>query len=156
MRRLGACLAALALLAAPPCLAQTASGSADPLGAADTLFQTGHFDEAATQYRGIVAKTPEDYPAVLKLGQIALLAKLEEDKAETGAGGGGTLKTVPYTVRRLSFGRVAEKNVPGLYDGPFPWEHMFGFSLAGMVGHDFFAPYAVTFDFRHMAIILTR
>ena len=29
------------------------------------------------------------------------------------------------------------KNVQGLYDGPFPWENMFGFHLAGMVGHDF-------------------
>ena len=37
--------------------------------------------------------------------------------------------------------------MPGLYDGPFPWENIFGFYLAGMVGHDFFKPYAVTFDF---------
>lgn len=81
---------------------------------------------------------------------------LDEDKAETGAGGGGTLKIVPYTVRHLSFGAVKEENVPGLYDGPFPWENLFGFHLAGMVGHDFFKPYAVTFDFEHMKIILTR
>ena len=80
--------------------------------------------------------------------------KLEEDKASAGAGGGGTLKIVPYVVRRLSFGQVQEENVPGLYDGPFPWENMFGFHLAGMVGHDFFKPYAVTFDFENMKIVL--
>jgi hypothetical protein len=80
--------------------------------------------------------------------------KLEEDKASAGAGGGGTLKIVPYVVRRLSFGQVQEENVPGLYDGPFPWENMFGFHLAGMVGHDFFKPYAVTFDFENMKIFL--
>jgi hypothetical protein len=33
-------------------------------------------------------------------------SKLEEDKAYEGAGGGGKLKIVPYTVRQLSFGDV--------------------------------------------------
>jgi tetratricopeptide (TPR) repeat protein len=80
--------------------------------------------------------------------------KLEEDKAYEGAGGGGKLKLVPYTVRQLSFGDVQESNVPGIYDGPFPWENTFGFHLAGMVGHDFFKPYAVTFDFETMQIFL--
>jgi len=82
--------------------------------------------------------------------------KLEEDKAVEGTGGGGTLKIVPYTVRQLSFGDIKRENVPGLYDGPFPWENMFGFHLAGMVGHDFFKPYAVTFDFQNMQIFLQR
>jgi hypothetical protein len=80
--------------------------------------------------------------------------KLEEDKASEGAGGGGKLKIVPYTVRQLSFGGIQEDDVAGLYDGPFPWEHTFGFYLAGMVGHDFFKPYAVTFDFKNMQIFL--
>ena len=74
--------------------------------------------------------------------------KLEEDKASAGAGGGGKLKIVPYVVHRLSFGQVQEENVAGLYDGPFPWENLFGFHLAGMVGHDFFKPYAVTLCWR--------
>ena len=82
--------------------------------------------------------------------------KLEEDKAYEGAGGGGNLKIVPYTVARLSFGDIQENNVAGLYDGPFPWETMFGFHLAGMVGHDFFKPYAVTFDFAGMKILLSK
>jgi Aspartyl protease/Tetratricopeptide repeat len=80
--------------------------------------------------------------------------KLEEDRAYEGAGGGGKLKIVPYTVRRLSFGDIQEDNVAGLYDGPFPWENTFGFHLAGMVGHDFFKPYAVTFEFDTMQIFL--
>ena len=80
--------------------------------------------------------------------------KLEEDKASSGAGGGGTLRIVPYVVHRLSFGQLQEDNVPGLYDGPFPWENLFGFHLAGMVGHDFFKPRAVTFDFQNMKIFL--
>jgi len=80
--------------------------------------------------------------------------KLQENKASEGAGGGGNLKIVPYTVHQLSFADITEENVPGLYDGPFPWENMFGFHLAGMVGHDFFKPYAVTFDFQNMQIFL--
>lgn len=80
--------------------------------------------------------------------------KLEESKATEGAGGGGTLKIVPYTVHQLSFGDIKQENVPGLYDGPFPWEKMFGFHLAGMIGHDFLKPYAVTFDFQNMQIFL--
>jgi hypothetical protein len=80
--------------------------------------------------------------------------KLDESKASEGAGGGGKLKIVPYTVHQLSFGDIKEENVRGLYDGPFPWENMFGFHLAGMVGHDFFKPYAVTFDFQNMQILL--
>ena len=82
--------------------------------------------------------------------------KLEENKASKGAGGGGKLKIVPYTVHQLSFGVIKENNVPGLYDGPFSWENMFGFHLAGMVGHDFFKSYAVTFDFENMQIIYSK
>jgi Aspartyl protease/Tetratricopeptide repeat len=80
--------------------------------------------------------------------------KLDEDKATEGAGGGGKLRIVPYTVHHLSFGDIKEENVPGLYDGPFPWENSFGFHLAGMIGHDFLRPYAVTFDFKNMQIFL--
>lgn len=88
--------------------------------------------------------------SVLKEAKI----ELEKDKATQGAGGAGQLTTVPYVVRRLSFGSVQETNVPGLYDGPFPWEELFGFHLAGMVGHDFFKRFAVTFDFEKMRILL--
>jgi hypothetical protein len=95
--------------------------------------------------------------AGVKLAQSVIDAAgiaLEEDKATEGAGGGGTLKTVPYVVSELAFGDAEQQNVPGLYDGPFPWEGMFGFHLAGMVGHDFFKRYAVTLDFESMQIFL--
>jgi hypothetical protein len=67
---------------------------------------------------------------------------------------GFPLKVVPYTVRQLSFGGIQEDTIPGLYDGPFPWEYTFSFHLAGMVRHEFFTPYAVTFDFKNMQIFL--
>jgi hypothetical protein len=100
---------------------------------------------------GLVGAGVKLAESVIKEARI----KLEENKAFEGAGGGGgKLKIVPYTVHQLSFGDIKEENVPGLYDGPFPWENMFGFHLAGMVGHDFFKPYAVTFEFDNMQIFL--
>jgi predicted aspartyl protease/Tfp pilus assembly protein PilF len=96
--------------------------------------------------------------AGVKLAEPVIKAagiKLEEDKASEGAGAAGTLKVVPYTVRQLSFGDMREDDVAGVYDGPFPWENTFGFHLAGMVGHDFVKPFAVTFDFETMRIFLT-
>jgi tetratricopeptide (TPR) repeat protein len=79
--------------------------------------------------------------------------KLDESKATEGQGGGGALKTIPYTVNQFSVGDITEHNVAGLYDGPFPWENAFGFRLGGMFGNDFLKPYAVTFDFIGMRII---
>jgi hypothetical protein len=114
-------------------------------GRVDTLSPTLLFVDTGLAGAGV--KLAE---SVIKEAGI----KLEEDKAYEGAGGGGKLRIVPYTVRQLSFGDVQESNVPGLYDGPFPWEYTFGFNLAGMVGHDFFKRYAVTFDFQKMRIFL--
>jgi hypothetical protein len=93
--------------------------------------------------------------AGVKLGETMLKnanSQLEYDKQETGAGGGGTLTIVPYTVQSVTFGKVHQANVAGLYDGPFPWENLFGFYLAGMVGGDYGLPYAITFDFDKMRL----
>ena len=78
---------------------------------------------------------------------------LDESKATEGQGGGGMLKIIPYTVTQFTVGEITQQNVPGLYDGPFPWENEFGFHLAGMFGNDFLKHYAVTFDFTNMRII---
>ena len=79
---------------------------------------------------------------------------LEEGKATTGEGGGGKLRIVPYVVSQFSLGPVKRENVPGLFDGSFPWESGWGFHVDGMVGHEFLKHYAVTFDFTNMQIIL--
>jgi hypothetical protein len=97
--------------------------------------------------------------AEVKLGEAAIKAaaiKLDQSKASQGAGGGGNLKIVPYSVKHVSFGDIKEENVEGLYDGLFPWEHRFGFYLAGMIGHDFLKKYAVTLDFDNMRVLLQK
>ena len=99
---------------------------------------------------GLVGAGTKLAESVIKAAGI----KLEQDRATTGAGGGGTLRIVPYVVKRVSLGKVLEENVQGVFDGPFPWENSFGFFLAGMVGHEFLRPYAVTFDFENMEIFL--
>jgi tetratricopeptide (TPR) repeat protein len=168
------CIALAAIIAPGSFSGQTTpQPSQSEIGSADRLFQAGKFADAGKLYSQIATQNPKDYSATLQLGRIALLAnrlddaqkwlekaialkpgdKLEENKASKGAVGGGKLKIVPYTVHQLSFGVIKENNVPGLYDGPFSWENMFGFHLAGMVGHDFFKSYAVTFDFENMQII---
>ena len=95
--------------------------------------------------------------AGVKLAEPVIKAGGNQARGRQGVrrrGAGGMLKIVPYTVRQLSFGDLREDDVAGLYDGPFPWENTFGFHLAGMVGHDFFKPFAVTFDFETMRIFL--
>jgi hypothetical protein len=97
--------------------------------------------------------------AGVKLGEIMLKnanIQLDYANAQTGAGAGGILQTVPYTVDRVALGSVVENKVAGLYDGPFPWENLFGFYLAGMVGHEFFRPYALTFDFDTMRLLMAK
>ena len=91
-------------------------------------------------------------PSVIQQAGI----KLDQKQASPGAGGGGSFTTVPYLIQELSFGDIRETKVSGIFDGPYPWEHSLGFYLAGSVGHDFFQPYAVTFDFSNMLITLTQ
>jgi hypothetical protein len=98
-----------------------------------------------------------DYPRgelVLRRKSAKSLEQFAAAQSLRRGGGAGKLKIVPYVVHRLSCGPMQEDNVPGLYDGPFPWENLFGFQLAGMVGHDFLKRYAVTFDFSTTHIFL--
>jgi len=82
--------------------------------------------------------------------------KLLESQASEGVGGGGKFRTVPFVVDELTFGEAREKNVPGSFSGPFRLEDSFGFHIGGLISHAFFRPYAVTFDFNGMRILLKR
>jgi len=95
--------------------------------------------------------------AGVKLAESAIKAAgitLERGKAEAGLGGGGHLITIPYSVTSFSLGEVTEKNVSGIYDGPFPWENAWGFHVDGMAGNDFLKAHALTLDFVGMRLIL--
>lgn len=55
----------------------------------------------------------------------------------------------------VSLGPVRRTNVPGVYDGGIaPLKHQFGFAVGSVIGHDFFRPFALTFDFQRMLLIV--
>lgn len=77
--------------------------------------------------------------------------------AGEGIGGGGRVRVVPFRIDSLRLGPVTRVGLTGLY-GPFPesLEYRHGFRIGGLISHAFFRPYAVTFDFAAMQIVLER
>jgi predicted aspartyl protease len=90
--------------------------------------------------------------SALKEGGIKLL----EDQAAEAIGGGGKVKSIPFKLRELSLGGASEQDVRGWFDGVLPMEHTHGFRIAGIISHSFFRPYALTFDFSGMRLILKQ
>jgi hypothetical protein len=74
-----------------------------------------------------------------------------------GIGGGGNVSVVPFVVQKLSLGEAVEKNITGFY-GPFPpqLELREGFRIGGIISHQFFRSYSVTFDFEGMRLFLRK
>jgi hypothetical protein len=67
------CLLAV-LVASCAASAQPTEPTPSPMASADRLFEAGEFAEAREQYARIVAEHPDDYPATLGLGRVALLS----------------------------------------------------------------------------------
>lgn len=72
-----------------------------------------------------------------------------------GVGGGGPVTVTPFTVKELSLGSAKQSNVPSFF-GAFPEETEYGrgFRIGGIISHAFFRPYALTFDFERMQLLL--
>ena len=83
--------------------------------------------------------------------------KLAIGAETTGTGGGGAVKMVPFNLEELSLGQAKERDLIGVF-GPFPasLELKNGFRIGGLISHQFFRPYSVTFDFDGMRIFLKR
>jgi hypothetical protein len=90
--------------------------------------------------------------STLKEGGI----RLQETQAGEGIGGGGRVKVVPFVVEELTLGKVREQNVRGIFSGAFPLENAFEFRIGGIISHGFFRPYALTFDFKSMRLVLKK
>jgi len=69
----------------------------------------------------------------------------------------GQSAAVPITIGSLSLGTLTRENLSALY-GPFPpsLESSTGVHIGGIVSHAFFRPYAITFDFVHMKLVVRR
>ncbi|MEQ4725710.1 aspartyl protease family protein [Nonomuraea sp. B19D2] len=61
----------------------------------------------------------------------------------------------PVTVGTVTLGTAVRRELPGLV-GAFPewFESGFGFRIGGLPTHEFFKPYALTFDFARMQLLL--
>ncbi|MBV8516240.1 MAG: aspartyl protease family protein [Acidobacteria bacterium] len=85
-------------------------------------------------------------------------AGLVPDGAQVeGVGGGGKLTVTPFTVPDVSLGSIHVKNVAA-FAGAFPpsLETSETIRIGGLVSHDFFRNFAVTFDFDRMRMIVER
>lgn len=81
---------------------------------------------------------------------------LDSDQAEKATGAGGGFTMTPFKINEFALGDAKETNGTGTFEGVFPWENTYGFFLAGMTGQDFFKPYAMTFDYVGMKILLRK
>ena len=62
-----------------------------------------------------------------------------------------------FPIAQLSLGSLEEKNISGIY-GAFPpgLENGLGVHVGGIISHEYFLPYAVTFDFVRMKIAIRK
>ncbi|HUT80109.1 MAG TPA: aspartyl protease family protein [Candidatus Bathyarchaeia archaeon] len=81
---------------------------------------------------------------------------LDESKSFEGIGGGGKVKAIPFVIDKLAFGDAVERNINGVFAGSFPLEEKLGFKVGGIISHQFFRNYALTFDFIKMRFILIK
>ena len=82
--------------------------------------------------------------------------KLDEENAFEGIGGGGKVVAIPFVVEELAFGDAIEKNINGVFTERFPIEYSVGFRIGGIISHQFFRTYSLTFDFIKMRFILIK
>lgn len=80
-------------------------------------------------------------------------------KAHEGVGGGGKVKEASIVLEQLTLGEgpneIVEHNVPGVVMEQQPvLGDQFGFEISGIISHQFFRNYSLTFDFQHMRMIL--
>ncbi|HNQ21535.1 MAG TPA: aspartyl protease family protein [Phycisphaerae bacterium] len=73
-----------------------------------------------------------------------------------GMGGGGPVTVTPFKIERLSFGAATASGITGFFGGfPPASEYDKGFRVGGIISHEFFKRFALTFDFEKMRFLLT-
>lgn len=70
-----------------------------------------------------------------------------------GVGGAGPTQTKWFMVDSLSMGTVTARGIRGVV-GMLAFRQSFGFDGGGIISHQFFRPYALTFDFDAMKLYL--
>ena len=86
---------------------------------------------------------------------------MDWSKAAMGMGGGGMTMGLGVFVDKVTLGTgsgaVTRRNINGVVfkNDISLFNNALGFKVAGLISHEFFRPYAVTFDFVNMNIIIT-
>jgi hypothetical protein len=81
------------------------------------------------------------------------------DEEAQGISGGGKLNIKPIVADKVTLGQITEKNVRGLYGGLHTndeYRTSTGFRIVGIISHDFFRSYRLTFDYSSMKVILQK
>jgi hypothetical protein len=74
-----------------------------------------------------------------------------------GIGGGGPVRVTPFNMDSITLGDATRTNVRCFFGGfPMQTEYALGFRIGGIISHGFFRPYALTFDFDRMQLLLTK
>jgi len=107
------------------------SADQDPVEAANRVFREGKFAEAQALYAQIQARDPSNFQAALRLGTIAFFKNQLAD-AQTWLSKALKLKPDDQEAMKLLAHVFYRKNV----------------------SHQFFRPYALTFDFSEMRLFL--
>jgi hypothetical protein len=80
---------------------------------------------------------------------------LDTAHAGEGQGGGGTVKVVPFSAS-VTLQALEQNDVPGTYTPEGNQYGIFPFEVGGSLSHLFFHPYALTFDFVAMKLVLEK
>lgn len=78
---------------------------------------------------------------------------VDEKNAQTGQGGGGAVRFVPFHAS-ASIGALTVPNLDGVYTPDGDQFGIFPFAVAGTISHQFFRAHAVTFDFDAMRMVI--
>ena len=78
---------------------------------------------------------------------------LDESKATTGEGGGGTVRFIPFKAS-ATLGNLTVRDVQGVYTPDGDQFGLFPFPISGTLSHAFFRAHALTLDFDAMKIVV--
>jgi predicted aspartyl protease len=114
----------------------------------------GRVNDAAAALLFVATGLASGFACPESTAEQAALSFTRQNSIVPAAARGANL--APFVVNDLYLGSAHQQNVSVLA-GAFPpvLEYAYGFRIAGLISHQFFRPYAVTFDFTGMRLFLS-
>jgi tetratricopeptide (TPR) repeat protein len=117
------------------------------------LFARGHINDGP---EGLFNIDTGLEGAGIQASRAALEAagvSLDETAVQTGTGGGGPVRFIPFTAS-ATLGTLTVPDLKGIYTPDGDPYGLFSFAVAGTISHQFFRERTVTFDFDAMALVM--